>query len=146
MSRLVPSALALALAALLGGCASAYEPVNGIWYSDVQGPLQATHGAKALKEGTSKCESFLGVVALGDASIETAMKNGGITRLHHVDHHTRSILGVYAEFTTVVWGDDGAVEGAGGAGGSESEKKTDSEKKADSEKRMDSEKRSDSGR
>jgi hypothetical protein len=117
MSRLVPSAIVIGLAALLGGCAYAAQPVTGYIYSEVKGPLQATHGAKPLKEGRATCSSILGWFGSGDASIEAAMRNGGITRLHHVDTQTYSILGCYATFTTVVWGDDMPLaEGAGGPG------------------------------
>jgi hypothetical protein len=33
------------------------------------------------------------------------MRNGGITRIHHVDHETSNILGVYAKYTTIVYGE-----------------------------------------
>lgn len=48
---------------------------------------------------------MLGLVATGDASIEAAAKAGGITKIHHVDFENFSILGIYATFTTVVYGD-----------------------------------------
>ena len=46
----------------------------------------------------------MGFYAVGDASVETAAKNGGITKIHHVDYETQSILGVIADYTTVVYG------------------------------------------
>jgi len=46
-----------------------------------------------------------GIVASGDASITAAMKNGGITKIHHVDYHSMQVLGLYAEMTTTVYGD-----------------------------------------
>jgi len=33
------------------------------------------------------------------------MKNGGITRIHHIDYETLGILGVYAKYTTIVYGE-----------------------------------------
>jgi TRL-like protein family len=33
------------------------------------------------------------------------MRNGGITQIHHVDHETTSILGVYAKYITIVYGE-----------------------------------------
>ncbi|PYN11407.1 MAG: protein trl [Candidatus Rokuibacteriota bacterium] len=45
------------------------------------------------------------VFATGDASISAAAKNGGITRIHHVDHETMNILGFYAKYTTIVYGE-----------------------------------------
>jgi hypothetical protein len=49
----------------------------------------------------------IGIVAAswGDASISAAMRNGGITRIHHVDHETTNLLGVYARYTTIVYGE-----------------------------------------
>lgn len=58
-----------------------------------------------LKTGAATATSILGIVATGDASIEAAAKNGGITRIHHVDHHSKNILGFYSEFTTIVYGE-----------------------------------------
>jgi len=42
---------------------------------------------------------------MGDASIQAAMQNGGITKIHHVDYKVTSVLGVYATYTTVVYGE-----------------------------------------
>jgi hypothetical protein len=33
------------------------------------------------------------------------MKNGGTTKVHHVDSQVKNILGVYAEYTMVVYGE-----------------------------------------
>jgi hypothetical protein len=38
-------------------------------------------------------------------SRRAAMQNGGITRIHHVDHETLNILGIYAKYTTIVHGE-----------------------------------------
>lgn len=64
-----------------------------------------TATAMNLKTGAATATSILGIVATGDASIEAAAKNGGITRIHHVDHHSRNIFGFYSEFTTIVYGE-----------------------------------------
>ncbi len=58
--------------------------------------------------GEACATSILGVVATGDASIDTAKKNGGVAQVTAVDHHTKSILGVYAKFCTIVYGKKGA--------------------------------------
>jgi TRL (tRNA-associated locus)-like protein len=43
------------------------------------------------------------VFSTEDASISAAaMQNGGITRIHHVDHETQNILGIWAKHTTTV--------------------------------------------
>lgn len=41
----------------------------------------------------------------GDSSIKTAMDNGGITKIHHVDYKVKNILGIIGSTTTIVWGE-----------------------------------------
>ena len=91
---------------LLSGCAAyAVAPVTGYVYSDTKFGLSATSNQGTSKVGEAYSESFLGIVAVGDASVEAAMKNGGITKVQHVDYHTYSILGLYAKFTVIVYGE-----------------------------------------
>lgn len=102
MKRLL---VASALAFALSGCAVATSPVNGIFYKNVTTPAMVTGSAdKPNKVGRSYARSFFGLVATGDASIETAAKNGGIVKIHHVDYETQVFFGVMADFTTVVYG------------------------------------------
>lgn len=102
MKRLLAAS---ALAFALTGCATATAPVNGLLYSNVSAPLMVTGSAdKPTKVGRSYARSFFGLYATGDATIETAAKNGGITKIHHVDHESQVILGVIADYTTVVYG------------------------------------------
>lgn len=102
MKRLL---VASTLAFALSGCAVATAPVNGILYKNVTTPAMVTGSAdKPTKVGRAYSRSILGLIATGDASIETAAKNGGITKIHHVDYETQVILGVIADFTTVVYG------------------------------------------
>jgi hypothetical protein len=51
------------------------------------------------------CTSILMIVATGDCSVEAAMKQGNITKIHHVDVHVRSILGLYVTETLKVYGE-----------------------------------------
>lgn len=89
---------------VLGGCAS-YMPL-GVIYTGVQGPMAAGGGAvKYSKVGKSEAQSVLGIIATGDASIQTAVKNGGITTIKYVDYHVENILGVIGKYTTTVYGD-----------------------------------------
>jgi hypothetical protein len=96
---------ALLLPIVLTGCAMAMSPVTGFVYSDVKAPLVATNHDNSSKVGRALCTSILGIVAQGDASIQAAAAAGGITQIHHVDYECWSILGFYAKFTTVVYGD-----------------------------------------
>ncbi|MFH1673327.1 MAG: TRL-like family protein [Pseudomonadota bacterium] len=104
MKKKVLSLTAVVVAmAFLAGCASIY-PI-GVAYTEVKLPTDATSAAKAMKVGTSKCISVLALVAIGDASIEAAMKDGGITKIHHVDWDVKNILGIYGEYKTTVYGE-----------------------------------------
>ena len=50
-------------------------------------------------------KGYVGLVALGDASIQTAARDAGITRIHHVDYQAKSYVGVYTIYTVIVYGD-----------------------------------------
>ena len=107
MKSLTRAGLALASLTLLitTGCAMAMAPVSGFLYTKVDAPYTVNADAEAKKTGSASCKSILGLCATGDASIAAAAKAGGITKIHHVDYKSYSILGLYAEFTTVVHGE-----------------------------------------
>ena len=104
MKRLLATAFAGLLTAVsLTGC-TMVTPMNGGLYTDLTAVVALGPAAGSSKKGEAKLTSILGV-ALGDASLETAMKNGGITKVHHVDTKTKNILGVYGEYTIIVYGE-----------------------------------------
>lgn len=95
------------IAPLVSGCAAtARSPVTGGLYTEVDAPLTATSNVAEgeLEVGKASATSVLGLVATGDASIQAAMENGGVTEIYYVDYNTRSILGLYAEYTVTVYG------------------------------------------
>jgi len=96
--------VALCCVVLLGGCAIAHGPVIAPVALDMKGPVSAGSAMTSTKVGRSEAWGIL-VYATGDASISAAMANGGITRIHHVDQETTSILGIYAKYVTVVYGE-----------------------------------------
>lgn len=57
------------------------------------------------KSGEACAQSILGLVAFGDASIEAAKNSAGIKKVATVDHKSTTILGLYGEFCTVVYGE-----------------------------------------
>ncbi len=94
--------------AFLMGCAMVTPgpaPVTGFIYTGTKAPGFATSNAIYSKSGYGECISILGWVAYGDCSIDAILKNSGITQVHHVDYHTRSVLGVYAQLRVMVYGD-----------------------------------------
>ena len=70
---------------------------------DVKGPVDA-EGAVGGKEGMACASSILGWIATGDASISAAAAAGGIKTVTNVDHKSKNILGIIAEFCTIVQG------------------------------------------
>ena len=95
------------------GCASNLytggPSVAGWLYTGVKDPAQnlavAVEPVTATKVGESSATAVFGLIAGGDASIDTAMKNGGITKVHHVDHQVQLFMGgLWAKTTTIVQG------------------------------------------
>ena len=111
MKRIIMlTALALLVVIMLSGCSMVPlgTPVNmgnlytnisydasGYWQNDISN----------LKVGKASCSSVLGVVATGDASIQAAMQEAGIKKIHHIDYNKKSILGVFITHTTIVYGE-----------------------------------------
>ncbi len=107
MRKVLALSMVISFTALvLTGCAGVRSPVsNGILFTAVKGPVAATAADTYSKVGKSSCVAILGIVSAGDASIDAAMKNGGITKIHHVDHRSISVLFIFAMFTTIVYGE-----------------------------------------
>ena len=96
--------IAILAAVVLTGCATS-TPVGSL-YTQLKLPVGVT-GAKAAstKVGRAECKSILGLVATGDASIDTAAKKAGITVIHHVDWEAENILGIIGTYRCVVYGE-----------------------------------------
>ena len=87
-------AFVFVLVGLLMGCAM-LVPMGGL-YTGVKLPFAATGNSGASsKTGVAECKSVLGLVAVGDCSIDAAKKNGGITKVNHVDRDVMNIWGIY---------------------------------------------------
>lgn len=95
--RLLP---ALAGAVLLSGCyVNLTTPTPAVTVK-----LDAESANK--KVGAATCTGLLWAFAFGDCSVDTAMRNGGVSRVHHVDARTKLVLyGVYGETTVQVYGE-----------------------------------------
>jgi hypothetical protein len=104
MIRVMTAAVLCGVAVLLAGCAMPWP--MGLGYSKMSVPVTATDNVgKATKIGTAECQTYLNIVALGDASIEAAKKNGGITKVHHVDWSVDNVLGVIGKYKVTVYGE-----------------------------------------
>lgn len=93
-------------ALLVSGCATtgAYTRTGGGWISSFKEVQSVTSSSKANKRGEACALNILGV-AVGDASVETAKRNGGITTVSSVDSDITNILYVYGKNCTIVLGD-----------------------------------------
>src|SRR2546427_3761515 len=97
--------IAVVCASFLTGCATVgHAPVTSLVTLNEKGPVAAGSAAGSSKVGRSEAWGIL-VFATGDASISTAMKNGGITPIPPVDHETSSFLRGYPENTTILDGE-----------------------------------------
>ncbi|MCD6262152.1 MAG: hypothetical protein J7J52_03920 [Deltaproteobacteria bacterium] len=106
---------------LFTGCAMVKTPAPSV-YSSIYGdykqdyPLELhpantnigkstqANNRKYSKIGTATVTSVLGFGS-GDATIKAAMKNGGITKIDHVEYESTNVLGVYAKLTVIVYGE-----------------------------------------
>jgi len=93
----------LAFLPVIIGCATSY-PV-GTMFTELKLPVDAETGVKATKVGTAECQSVLCLIATGDCSIDTAMKNGGITKISHVDWEVKNVLGIIGNYKVTVYGE-----------------------------------------
>lgn len=68
------------------------------------GNLEQT--GQADKSGKASAIGILWIFAAGDHSIQAAMKDGGLTKIHHFDSKSTSILGgLFARQTTIAYGE-----------------------------------------
>jgi hypothetical protein len=69
-------------------------------------PVAATSNPVGKKVGSATATGYLGYLFFGaDASIRTAAKNGGITKISTVDVKQGSFLGLIVTYETIVTGE-----------------------------------------
>ena len=69
-------------------------------------PVNATANSVGSKVGTAKATGYLGVLFFdADASIQSAAKNGGISKISTVDLKKTSMLGIIVTYETIVTGE-----------------------------------------
>ena len=92
--------LALLAVVAMPACASS---TIGYIYQDATTPGQGYTSTAANKVGTTSCKSYFHIVGLGDCSVLSAMKKGGIKSLAGYDVYKKNILG-YQQITVKAWG------------------------------------------
>lgn len=106
----------LALLALLGltvlstGCSYYSAPVmppGGLFYTNIQAPVDTDVQSNPVgsKTGASSSTSILGLFAYGDASLASAVQNGGLSKVDHVDYEFFNLLFIYQKFTINAYGE-----------------------------------------
>ena len=95
--------LALVCIGVLGGCQTVASPVLGIYMQNVKYPLDAGTPRVGKKEGKACATSYLGVFAIGDASIKAAAAEGRITKIDSVEADVTNLV-VIGTFCTIVRG------------------------------------------
>lgn len=79
-------------------------PVGGL-YTGVTTGHGVTSNTLGTKVGTSSAIGVLGLIGVGNAGIQSAARDGGISKISHVDVKTTSVLGLFTQYTTIVYGE-----------------------------------------
>ncbi len=93
MKNVLKSLLALSVLAMLSACS-------------ITLPVTATSNPVGSKVGRAKATTLFGYLAFdADAGIQSAAKNGGITKISTVDIKTDNILNIIVTYETIVTGE-----------------------------------------
>jgi hypothetical protein len=91
---------------LMTSCATISSPVGSAFlYTQVKTGEGVTSNQIGTKVGTAKASNVLGIVASGDASIQTAANSAGIKKISHVDSEKFNILGLFSTYQIFVYGE-----------------------------------------
>jgi len=88
------------------GCTAPNAPVMAGLVIDQKGPVSSGENfdMDSMRTGRAQAQGVI-LVGFGDASVETAARNGQITRIHHVDSNSLCVLGIYSKYETIVYGE-----------------------------------------
>ena len=99
----------LATLVLLFALTGTQTNAMGLFYTNTTYPVTAT-GTKVqdlskLKKGEASTTNILYIVEIGDASIDTAAKNAGITKISHIDIQEKSVFIFWRGMKVTVYGE-----------------------------------------
>ena len=90
---------------VLSGCSLVQSPVCGLLFTQTKGPVSGVdNSVNPTRTGVAECTGVLGF-AFNDASISKAMDQGDIDKIHHIDHESLSVLGIYTNYKIIVYGE-----------------------------------------
>jgi hypothetical protein len=107
MKKIILLLLMLPLVASLTGCFTApVVPPFGNTFTMYSSPIDVTlNTTVGDKEGRSTSACILGLISYGDAGLQAAAEDGGITRVDHIGYEMFNVLGIFMVWNTVVYGD-----------------------------------------
>lgn len=95
-----------AFSLLASSCATIPTSVGiAALYTNVTEGAVATSNRVGSKVGTAHATNVFGLVAVGNASINSAAREAGITKISHVDVQKSNILGLISTTTIYVYGE-----------------------------------------
>lgn len=95
--------LSLLMVLSLTGCTN--SPVgDGLFFTDVRHPLVVGDNTGSDKRAQACAANVLGLVAMGDASVEKAKFVGKITKVTSVDYRAIKFFMVFSQVCTIVTG------------------------------------------
>jgi len=93
----------------MSGCAlvAPFQPPQGGVFSSTRAPLDVDYDNTELgqKSGSASAYNVLGLFAFGDASIQTAVGNGRLSKINHADYEYMNFLFVFQRTTVIVYGE-----------------------------------------
>lgn len=107
--RVLLPLMALGVAFLFCGCVTYQAPVMppaALLVTSVSAPLDTDMSETPCKqkEGSSSSCCILGLVSVGDASINSAAQDGGLSTIDYADYSYLNILYIFQLFTTKAYG------------------------------------------
>lgn len=94
---------------ILNGCSymAPVMPPQGALYASFKAPLDTNveNTDMGTKTGEAQSVSILGLISYGDCSVNSAAKNGGLTKINHADYEFFNVLYIYQSFKTIAYGD-----------------------------------------
>lgn len=107
MKKLMTLGVLAAVAVSMTGCG--VIPLKGnsmaaITVDHVASDPVVDNSVRPVKKGVASSKGII-LFNTGDASIGAAMREGGLSKVHHVDYDVTNILFLYNEIKTTVYGE-----------------------------------------
>lgn len=111
MTTLRSLAMIAALALPLGGCMyefqGPFKPPLGNVFNATSQPTDITFDRTEIgtREGRAASELYFWMFSMGDCSVDTAARNGGLQQIDHIDsNHYNIFFGLYTRYETIAVG------------------------------------------